>query len=62
MIVNFYKVRSNNYRNPVLIASKNISVMPPKGTFIELSGQVFRVENILLNLDTCEYTISVVRV
>lgn len=62
MIANFYKVARHSYKNPVLLASKNIDCIPLKGTHIEFSGQNFLVDSVIFILDTCEYRIAVVRV
>lgn len=62
MITKFYKVTKGSYKNPVLLASKNISCIPAKGTYIEFSGQVFIVENIVFNIDTLEYRIALTRI
>lgn len=65
MIANFYKVSENSAKKGVrciaLLASKNISCIPQKGTLIKFSGQVFTVIEVSLDIDACRYNLYVVR-
>lgn len=63
MIVNFYKkpVRGFN-TNVTLVSSKNIDIIPQKGTFVEYHGQHFQVERIHFDLANCVYNVYMVRV
>ena len=60
-LVKFYKVNHCNYKNRHLLATRNLDYVPHKGTYVEFSGQLFLIEDVLLNLDVCEYEIAMVR-
>ena len=57
-IVKFYEVRNKAYKNPKLCATKNLNYIPVNGMYIEHSNQLYRVINVLFNLDTCEYVVE----
>lgn len=59
MIANFY--HAVGVRHNKLIALKNLEVMPSKGDYVVLSGQIFQIQNVSLDLDSCEYNIYVCR-
>lgn len=59
MIANFYHVFSRY--NHKLIGSKNLEVMPSNGDYVTLSGQVFRIHRVVLDMDRCEYNVYVCR-
>lgn len=61
MIVNFFKVRTNNYRDMELLATKNIEV-PHIGMGIDFNGQRFKVIHVVYSLDTGEYAALITRV
>lgn len=61
-IVKFYKVKNKDYKNPKLLAVKNLDYIPVNGMYIEHSNQMYRVVNVLFNLDTCEYVVAIARV
>lgn len=61
-IVKFYKVKNKDYKNPKLLATKNLDYIPVNGSYIEHSNQMYRVVNVLFNLDTCEYAVAMARV
>ena len=62
MIVNFYKVTSGDLRNKTLLASKNIEHIPMRGEYAMYNNQLFRVAKVILNIDTGEYDILLIRV
>lgn len=61
MIANFYRVVRCDYKHAKLIASKNLECIPERETFIMLSGQLFVIDRVYLNLDKCEYNFYIVR-
>ena len=61
MIVNFYKVKVNNYRDMELLATKNIEV-PYIGMGVGFNGQRFKVVHVVYSLNTSEYDALIVRV
>lgn len=61
MLVKFYKIKHNDHRNRHLLATRNLNYVPHKGTYVKLSGQLFLIEDVLLNLDACEYEIAMTR-
>lgn len=66
MITNFYKdtftfSNSNKKVTKILITSKNLDILPQKGTVVMYQGQKFVVIEILLNLDNCTYDIKLQR-
>lgn len=66
MITNFYKdtftfSNSNKKVTKILITSKNLDILPQKGTVVTHQGQKFVVIEILLNLDSCTYDIKLQR-
>lgn len=58
MIANFYRKIGAEAR---LIASKNIDCVPQKGICIKISGQLFAIDKVCFNVDTCEYDFYIVR-
>lgn len=66
MITNFYRdtftfSNSNKKVTKILITSKNLDILPQKGTVVTYQGQKFVVIEILLNLDRCTYDIKLQR-
>ena len=66
MITNFYRdtftfSNSNKKVTKILITSKNLDILPQKGTVVTYQGQKFVVIEILLNLDSCAYDIKLQR-
>ena len=67
MIANFYRdvfaffSNSNKKVTKILITSKNLDILPQKGTVVMYQGQKFVVVEILLNLDSCTYDIKLQR-
>ena len=61
MIVNFYKVKVNNYRDMELLATKNIEV-PYIGMGVDFNGQRFKVVHVVYSLNTGEYAALMARV
>ena len=62
MIVNFFKVISGDHRNKALLVSRNIEHIPMRGEHVTYNNQLFRVAKVILNIDTCEYDILLIRV
>lgn len=62
MIANFYKTQYGNYRNSVLLVTRNIEHIPQKGNLIVFSGQLFVIDKICFDIDKCEYNLYIVRV
>ena len=60
MIVNFYKGLA--LRTAQLLCTKNISIVPNLGSYIKFSGQYFKVEKILLDIDKLEYNVYTNRI
>lgn len=61
MIANFYKVQYGNYRNSVLLVTRNIEHIPSVKTGVIYNGQKFCVDKLEFNLDNCEYNIYMAR-
>ena len=66
MITNFYRdtftfSNSNKKVTKILITSKNLDILPQKGTVVTYQGQKFVVIEILLSLDSCTYDIKLQR-
>ena len=61
MIANFYKTQYGNYRNPVLLVTRNIGHIPSAKTVVIYNGQKFLVDKLEFNLDKCEYNIYMAR-
>lgn len=61
MIVNFYKVKANNYRDMELLAIKNIDP-PVAGMFVEIGGQKFKIIQIVYKVELGEYAALMIRV
>lgn len=61
MIVNFYKVKVNNYRDMELLATKNIEV-PYIGMGVDFNGQRFKIVHVIYSLNTGEYAALITRV
>ena len=66
MITNFYRdtftfSNSNKKVTKILITSKNLDILPQKGTVVTYQGQKFVVIEISLNLDSCTYDIKLQR-
>lgn len=61
MIANFYKTARGDYRNSVLLVTKNIEYIPSAKTIVTYCGQKFCVDKLEFNLDKCEYNIYMVR-
>lgn len=61
MIANFYKMQYGNYRNSVLLVTKNIEHIPSVKTTVIYNGQKFCVDKLEFNLDKCEYNIYMAR-
>lgn len=63
MITHFYKVTESDYSKPILICTKNIDIIPVKGTYVEWKyNTMYRVESVLFNLEKCEYQIIMVQI
>lgn len=62
MITHFYKVPRLGYSRPTLVCTKNIDIIPVKDTYVEWNNIKYRVENVLFNLEKCEYQIIMVRI
>lgn len=63
MITHFYRVPRLGYSRPTLICTKNIDIIPVKGTYVEWEDNTkYRVENVLFNLEKCEYQIIMVQI
>ena len=60
-IVKFYKVKNKDYKNPKLLATKYLNYIPVNGMYIEHSNQIYKVVNVLFNLDACEYVVAMAR-
>lgn len=61
MIANFYKMRYGNYRNSVLLVTRNIEHIPSVKTTVIYNDQKFLVDKLEFNLDKCEYNIYMAR-
>lgn len=61
MIANFYKMQYGNYRNSVLLVTRNIEHIPSVKTVVIYNGQMFCVDRLEFNLDKCEYNIYMAR-
>ena len=63
MIVEIYKkVNTGKQRKYVLLTTKNIECVPQKDTFIQFSGQLFIVERVCFDADSCKYYIYIKRI
>lgn len=61
MIANFYKMQYGNYRNSVLLVTRNIEHIPSVKTVVIYNGQKFCVDRLEFNLDKCECNIYMAR-
>lgn len=61
MIAHFYKVYGN-YRNSMLLITRNIEYILPVKTVVMYNGQKFYVDKLEFDLDNCEYNIYIVRI
>lgn len=61
MIANFYKTQYGNYRNSVLLVTRNIKHIPSVKTVVIYNDQKFLVDKLEFNLDKCEYNIYMAR-
>lgn len=61
MIANFYKMQYGNYRNSVLLVTRNIEHIPSVKTVVICNDQKFLVDKLEFNLDKCEYNIYMAR-
>lgn len=61
MIANFYKTQYGNYRNSVLLVTRNIERIPSVKTVVIYNDQKFLVDKLEFNLDKCEYNIYMAR-
>lgn len=62
MIARFYKIKNKDYRNSTPLRTLNIDCMPNKGTYVDFLGQIFIIENVIFNIDKCEYNIYIARI
>ena len=63
MIAEIYKkVNTGKQCKYALLTIKNIGCMPQKGTFIQFSGQLFIVERMCFDADSCKYYIYTKRI
>lgn len=61
MTANFYKTQYGNYRNSVLLVTRNIGHIPSAKTAVIYNGQKFCVDRLEFDLDKCEYNIYMAR-
>lgn len=61
MIVNFYKVKQDDYRHAELLVSKNIEHLPDSNMYVAYKGQCFKIVRIYFNIDDCEYHVYLIR-
>lgn len=61
MIANFYKIQYRNYRNSVLLVTRNIEHIPSVKMVVICNGQKLYVDRLEFNLDKCEYNIYMAR-
>lgn len=61
MIANFYKTQYGNYRNSVLLVTRNIEHILSVKTVVIYNDQKFLVDKLEFNLDKCEYNIYMAR-
>lgn len=62
MITHFYKVPRKDYSKPIFVCTKNVDIIPAKGTYIDCEDNRYRVDNILFDLEKCEYRIIMVQI
>ena len=61
MIANFYKMQYGNYRNSVLLVTRNIEHIQSVKKVVIYNGQTFCVDRLEFILEKCEYNIYMAR-